>query len=258
MERTYKIMTFNLRVLVPSDPFPWRDRKHWIRETIVEYQPDVIGLQELTPPMLTWLTTEFQTTYEIFPVNRIDSDSEGEFLAILAKKSSFTMGEKGAFMLSETPNDIGSMGWDAHYPRICNWTELHKKETNEPIMTIFNTHLDHIGQLAREKGLALIQNMMKNTKLPTLLTGDFNATPENTALKAVNGMQSCYSTFTEEQMENSLTFHNYKGGTTGQPIDYIFAGTGTRITQTAIIKNSYDQGYPSDHYPVISTIDVTI
>jgi alanine racemase len=55
MASTYTVMSFNLRVIVPSDPFNWEDRKHWIAKTIHTYMPDVIGTQEATIPMLEWL-----------------------------------------------------------------------------------------------------------------------------------------------------------------------------------------------------------
>ncbi len=124
MVKTYTVMSFNLRVIVPSDPFDWEDRKHWIAETIHTHMPDVIGTQEATIPMLEWLKDRFKESYDVYAVNRTDSTEVGEFCAVFVKKSSFTIGSKGSFMLSETPDIIGSMGWDAHCERICSWVEL--------------------------------------------------------------------------------------------------------------------------------------
>ncbi|NLP49836.1 endonuclease/exonuclease/phosphatase family protein [Bacillus sp. RO1] len=258
MKHTYTVMSFNLRVIVPSDPFNWEDRKQWIAETIITYTPDVIGTQEATIPMLEWLTDRFKESYEVYAVNRTVSTEVGEFSAIFVKKSSFTIGPKGSFMLSETPDSIGSMGWDAHCERICSWVELVPKGETAPVLRFFNTHLDHMGKLARKEGLKLILDMIRSKdnahSLPVILTGDFNDVPESEALAEVSWMESCYSCFTEEEKENSHTFHAYEGGIKGSPIDYIFGANGVEFLTASIIRDSFDGGYPSDHYPVLAKV----
>ncbi|UAL48210.1 endonuclease/exonuclease/phosphatase family protein [Sutcliffiella horikoshii] len=260
MKHTYTVMSFNLRVIVPTDPFIWEDRKHWIAETIHTYSPDVIGTQEATIPMLEWLKERFKESYEVYAVNRTVSTEVGEFSAVFVKKSSFTTGSKGSFMLSETPDIIGSKGWDAHCERICSWVELIPKGQTEPVLRFFNTHLDHMGKLARKEGLKLIRDVIRskdNAKsLPVILTGDFNDVPESEALAEVSSMESCYSCFTEEEKEDSLTFHAYEGGIKGSPIDYIFGSNRVEFLTAHILRDSFDGGYPSDHYPVLATVKI--
>ncbi|WP_404448571.1 endonuclease/exonuclease/phosphatase family protein [Sutcliffiella horikoshii] len=258
MVPTYTVMSFNLRVIVPSDPFSWEDRKHWIAETINTYRPDIIGTQEATIPMLDWLKESFKESYEVYAVNRSVSTEVGEFSAVFVKKSSFTIGSKGSFMLSETPDIIGSMGWDAHCERICSWVELIPKEKTEPVLRFFNTHLDHMGKLARKEGLKLIRDVIRSKNneksLPVILTGDFNDVPESEALAEVSSMGSCYSCFTAKEKHNCLTFHAYEGGIKGSPIDYILGSNGVAFLTARIIRDSFDEGYPSDHYPVLATV----
>ncbi|WP_078382171.1 endonuclease/exonuclease/phosphatase family protein [Sutcliffiella halmapala] len=260
MKPIYKVMTFNIRVIVPSDPFVWEDRKHWIAQTIDQYEPDVIGTQEASIPMLRWLEDRFQATYDIYAVNRTTSTEVGEFSAIFVKKSTFTIGEKGSFMLSKTPDLIGSMGWDAHCPRICSWVELTSKDATEPGLRFFNTHLDHMGQVARKEGLKLVVDTIhsKNEEkpLPVMLTGDFNDYPESEPLDVLSSMRSCYDLFSVEEKKNTLTFHNFEGGVTGSPIDYIFSDDRVQFVSTTIIRDSFDGGYPSDHYPILATIEL--
>ncbi|WP_226683190.1 endonuclease/exonuclease/phosphatase family protein [Sutcliffiella horikoshii] len=258
MGPTYTVMSFNLRVIVPSDPFNWDDRKHWIAETINAYTPDVIGTQEATIPMLEWLKDRFKESYEVYAVNRTVSTEVGEFSAVFVKKSRFTIGSKGSFMLSETPDIIGSMGWDAHCERICSWLELIPTGETQPVLRFFNTHLDHMGKLARKEGLKLIRDEIRskdNTKsLPVILTGDFNDVPDSEPLAEVSSMESCYSCFTAEEKERSLTFHAFEGGIKGDPIDYIFGTNGVEFLTVRIIRDSTDGGYPSDHYPVLAKV----
>lgn len=247
-------MTFNIRVIVPSDPFSWEQRKNWIYTTIDTYRPDVIGMQEITPYMLEWIKAAFQETYDIYSVNRVNSIKDGEYIAILSKKTIFTVGKKGAFMLSETPSEKGSIGWDAEYPRVCQWLELSPTHKNTSVMRIYNTHLDHIGKNARQNGLQLIKKEMQRVKLPVVLTGDFNDTPDSGALHKVASMRSCYAGFNQQEKEHSLTFHDYKGGTIGSPIDYILSDNNVNLSSTKIIRDRYKEGYPSDHYPILTTI----
>ncbi|MFE7062744.1 endonuclease/exonuclease/phosphatase family protein [Sutcliffiella sp. NPDC057660] len=260
MSKVYKIMTFNLRVDVQSDPFVWEERKNWIVQTIHTYEPDCIGTQEANIPMLAWLKDMLQESYEVYGVNRTTSTEVGEFSAIFVKRSTFTIGKKDSFMLSETPEVIGSMGWDAHCARICSWVELIPKSEEEPVLRFFNTHLDHMGQVARLEGLKLILDVIKEKDsedpLPVLLTGDFNDAPESEPLKAVASMQSCYAGFTDGELQNSLTFHAFQGGTAGTPIDYIFADMGAELSSTVIIRDRIDGGFPSDHYPVMAYVTV--
>lgn len=260
MASTYTVMSFNLRVIVPSDPFNWENRKHWIVKTIHTYMPDVIGTQEATIPMLEWLKDRLIDTYDVYAVNRTVSTDVGEFSAVFVKKSSFNIGSKGSFMLSETPDIIGSMGWDAHCERICSWVELIPTGETDPVLRFFNTHLDHMGKLARKEGLRLIQNVILNKEneksLPVILTGDFNDVPESEALEEISTMKSCYACYTAEEMENSLTFHAFEGGTEGFPIDNIFCSHGADILSATIIRDRIEGGFPSDHYPVMATIQL--
>lgn len=262
MKQNIKVMTFNLRVAVSSDPFVWEERKHWAAKIIEDHKPDLLGTQEATVPMLEWLKERFHETYDVYGVNRSAQDA-GEFSAIFVKRELFSIIRKNSFMLSETPDVIGSMGWDARCARICSWTELSYKNDTRPVLRFFNTHLDHMGEVARKEGLRLILNQIQEEnrvmRLPVILTGDFNATPESGLFKEMDGfapMTSCFDLFTEEEKKNSKTIHGYKGGMEGSPIDYIFCSEEIDWLSTVIVRDQFGQGYPSDHYPVVSTVNV--
>ena len=262
MSMTMKVMTFNLRVAVPFDPFRWDQRKEWAAQIMERYAPDLIGTQEATVSMLSWLKERFSDTYDIYGVNRTTSGA-GEFSAVFVKKSKFAISRKHSFMLSETPDIIGSKGWDAQCERICSWVELTEKNSTEPILRFFNTHLDHIGKIARKEGLKLIlQKVMEENRsypLPVVITGDFNDVPGSGLLeeaKKMLPMASCYDILSEEEKKQTLTFHGYRGGTTGSPIDYILCDQPNAFLSTTIIRDQFQGGYPSDHYPVISRLQI--
>ncbi|MDF2663564.1 MAG: hypothetical protein K0Q94_6355 [Paenibacillus sp.] len=93
--------------------------------------------------------------------------------------------------------------------------------------------------------------------LPSLVTGDFNAKPDSglfDVLKEHESVASCYDLFTEEEKLHSRTFHDYKGGSEGGPIDYILGCSGIRFVSTSIRRDRIGEGYPSDHYPVLSSV----
>lgn len=258
-----KIMTFNLRTAVSIDPFLWEQRRHWVAKVINKYRPDFIGTQEARDFMLDWLREHLSSNYDIYGVNRTNNPDTGENSAIFVLKSRFRILKKESFMLSDTPEIIGSMGWDAAYPRICSWAEIALKDQEIPFVRFFNTHLDNVGKIARLEGLKLILRVIseknKTRHLSSILTGDFNATPDDGLLDVMKDflpMNSCYDIFLPHEKENALTYHDYKGVIKGKPIDYILCSEEIKIKSTSIIRDTFNGGYPSDHYPVLSEVEV--
>lgn len=218
MSRAFTVMTFNLRTTVSTDPYVWEERKHWVTKIIEDGKPDLIGTQEATVPMLDWLKDQFHGTYDVYGVNRARSEETGEFSAIFVKRDSFSILRNGSFMLSETPDVIGSFGWDAQCERICSWAELAFNGETKSALRFFNAHLDHIGKAARTEGLRLILKNIREQNLdmplPVILTGDFNDTPESGLLAVINEfepMTSCFDLMSEEEKKHSRTFHGYQG-----------------------------------------------
>ncbi|WP_051237228.1 endonuclease/exonuclease/phosphatase family protein [Paenibacillus pinihumi] len=259
-----KIMTFNLRVAVTTDPYVWEQRRDWAVELIREYNPDLIGTQEANTAMMDWLKERLHDEYDCYGVNRSKRSDNSEYCAIFVKRSRFTILRRGSFMLSETPDSIGSFGWDAHCERICSWVELAAAGESEPVLRLLNTHLDHAGQTAREEGLKLIRarlaELNSDRRLPAVLVGDFNDTPESGLLEVLKGdepLLSCYDRFTDEERAHALTFHDYKGGEKGSPIDYILFSPDIECHETIIVRDLVQDGYPSDHYPVQSQLFIS-
>ena len=56
--------------------------------------------------------------------------------------------------MSPTPDKI-SVGWDASMERICTYGLFENIKSKEKIL-VFNTHFDHIGNLARKESASLI------------------------------------------------------------------------------------------------------
>jgi endonuclease/exonuclease/phosphatase family metal-dependent hydrolase len=247
------LMTFNLRVDVPSDLYnAWSFRADKVAEMILKHDPAIIGIQEGLYYMLTDLK-ERLSNYRWIGTGR-EGGNNGEFSAILYKKEIVTVVDEGQFWLSEYPNDPGSKSWGSDFPRVCTWGHFQLKKDPEKEFFVYNTHLDHISQKAREQGVRMIWEVIsthnKNDR-PFFLTGDLNATPENSVITFLNSKQQLVDAYSILNGDVGSTFHNFLGETEGQPIDYIFAAKEVQIHNTIVDRSKMNGSFPSDHYPVI-------
>src|SRR5690606_31094241 len=90
------------------------------------------------------------------------------------------------FWLSSTPAVPGSKGWDAAITRIVTWGQFRDKVTNKEFF-VFNTHFDHVGLEARKQSARLILQKIKDLagSSPVILTGDFNAGPDDEPIQII-------------------------------------------------------------------------
>ncbi|MBP7049625.1 MAG: endonuclease/exonuclease/phosphatase family protein [Phycisphaerae bacterium] len=141
-----------------------------------------------------------------------------------------------------------------------------------PAFYLFNTHLDHKSQPAREYGAILLSRRIVERRHadPVILTGDFNADENNPAIRYLKG-QSELATPDGAMSKNPVplvdsfrvahpteqevgTFHGFKGGAGGGKIDYILVQPNTTVLQTQILRDNKDGRYPSDHFPVLAVL----
>lgn len=253
-------MTYNVRIDVEGDLHEWTKRKKWIAEIIKRYQPDIIGTQEMMPHTFRDLMEYLSEEYDTYG-KPISEGNHTEICMIFVKKERLIIKTKNCFMVSETPEEDGSKGWDGEYKRSCSWIEAADRKTDQSVFRVFNTHLDHMGVQARVEGSKLllkqIEKLNQKKNLPYILTGDFNSTPESQLISPLlktidsNSYQDLLKTCETDQL---ATFNRFTGQKEGSPIDYIFAGGGLQIRHSHIIRDTVEGGYPSDHYPVMSEV----
>lgn len=257
--QTLKVMTYNIRLDVASDgENDWNHRKDYFTSQIQFYEPDIFGVQEAKPNQVIDIATSL-LQYDNVGIGR-EGIGKGESSNIFYKKERFRVKESNTFWLSETPNEI-SKGWDAAFNRVCTYA-LFKDLKTKKTFWIFNTHLDHIGKDARTKGIQLILSKIKelNTKkYPVIFMGDFNSEPNEDriiALKKV--MDDSREVSQEKPFGPSGTFNNFihKEPVT-KLIDYIFISKNSilKVKKYAILSDSRDLRYPSDHLPVYVEIN---
>lgn len=184
-----KMVTYNIRQDTRSD----RGTRDWSKRApgVVAYLQQggfsIIGLQEAHHHQVEFIEKGLDEFARV-GVGRSDGKTRGEYSPILfdSKKWRADPADQGTFWLSPTPEVPGSTGWGNKVTRICTWVRLINRE--DEAIYIFNTHWDHESQSAREKAATLIleriKKRQKNTE-PVVLMGDFNATTENPAIKAL-------------------------------------------------------------------------
>lgn len=256
--QTLKVMTYNIRLDVASDAEnDWTHRKDFFTSQIQFYEPDVFGVQEAKPNQVLDIAAALQQ-YNYVGIGR-DGIGMGESSNIFYAKEKFKVLESNTFWLSATPDTI-SMGWDAACNRVCSYALLKNKQSNK-LIWVFNTHLDHIGEQARTKGLEFILSRIEklnHKKYPVLLMGDFNSEPNNERIIALKKiMNDSKEISLEKPFGPSGTFNNFKyNEPVTKLIDYIFVSKSREIAvkKYAVLSDAKDLRYPSDHFPVFVEI----
>jgi endonuclease/exonuclease/phosphatase family metal-dependent hydrolase len=252
-------MTYNIRYANVNDgDNQWEKRKEYLSDQIRFYAPDVIGIQEGLELQVNFLNARL-SDYKFFGVGRNDGKNKGEYCAIFYKRNKFDVLKQDTFWLSEHPEQI-SVGWDAAMERICTYGLFLNKKTGKKFW-VFNTHFDHIGMVAREKSAVLIAQKIREINkgnFPVILMGDFNLNDQSKAITYLSGE------FNDSRMVSMSRpfgpFGTFTGFAFQEPvkdrIDYIFCSKeDTMVKKYAVLTDSRDQKYPSDHFPVFIQVE---
>ncbi|MBP9989704.1 MAG: endonuclease/exonuclease/phosphatase family protein [Ruminococcus sp.] len=250
-----KVMSFNVLC--------WGDEAHDIeirKEKVVaiikKYHPDTFGLQEAH---IEWMNCvrEGLPEYDFVGVGREDGKEAGEFSPVFFLRDKYEVIDKGNFWLSETPEKPGK-GWDAACVRICSYAVLKDKESGKTF-THFNTHLDHVGEIAQIEGAKIIaERGMSYPEYPAFFTGDFNVLPESEPYNTVinSGYKDARNIAADSDDGYTFNAFDLKKDDCAyhKIIDYIFVKD-CKVNSFKVITDKVDGQFASDHYPVIADID---
>jgi endonuclease/exonuclease/phosphatase family metal-dependent hydrolase len=256
--QSLKLMTYNIRLDIESDgENDWTHRKDFFLSQIQFYNPDIFGVQEAKPNQVTDISNSL-TAYNSVGIGR-EGVGKGEASTIYFKKEQFDVLQESTFWLSQTPDTI-SMGWDAACHRVCTYALFKEKKTKKQFW-VFNTHLDHMGEEARTKGIELILSKIKalNSKnFPVIFMGDFNTEPtEQRILNLKKEMLDSREVSQQKPFGPIGTFNGFKHNEpVTKRIDYIFISKegSFKVLKYATLSDSIDLKYPSDHFPVFVEI----
>jgi len=249
-----KLMSYNIRYdITTSNASPWTERHTAIASQINRFDADIVGMQEVLEHQREQLLSDLPGFTSI-GVGRDDGQKAGEYAPIFYKAERFRLLNSGTFWLSPTP-DVPSKGWDAALNRICTFAQFFDLESKESFW-VFNTHFDHVGEVARMKSSVLIlqkmQEVTNGTRQAVILCGDLNLNDDHPTI-----------TFLQSQMKDALlcskqvksdmnkTFNNFDlAMEASKRIDYIFTNKKVTVLTFETIVERFGVSYPSDHFPI--------
>jgi endonuclease/exonuclease/phosphatase family metal-dependent hydrolase len=260
-----RVMTFNLRYDTPSDGAnAWPHRRDWVAALIRFHAPDAIGVQEALAQMLTDLDARLPGFARV-GVGRADGRADGEFSAILYRTDRLELLGSGTFWLSPTPEVAGSKGWDTAIERIATWARFRDRRTGCRHLHL-NTHFDHVGEQARQESARLIRRRAAALAggLPVVVTGDLNADPasvpyriltRDTIADATPPLRDAMVVSRDGHYGPTSTWTEFRAIEPGRRIDYVLVSPQVRVLKHAILPDSWDNRFPSDHLPVLAAVE---
>lgn len=268
-EEQLHLVTFNIRYDNPQDGINrWENRIPIIEGYFETDTPDIIGMQEVVYNQLIDLQ-KILAGYNYVGKGRNDGDTAGEYTPIFWKEERFDLVDHSQFWLSDTPEVIGSRGWDAALPRIVTWAALEDKHTGRTVYT-FNTHFDHRGIEARRNSIDLISDKISEIarNAPILVMGDFNIRREHPAfgdtlyhhlLDTFRERHSLHNSeyIAGEVVSSGATGNGFSNDWQQRPpyaIDYIFANDQFDIHIYRVDHITERDVFISDHWPVTAIV----
>jgi endonuclease/exonuclease/phosphatase family metal-dependent hydrolase len=255
------VMTFNIRYDNPADmEYSWVNRKEMVFTVLEKYKPEIIGFQEALKGQVGQIN-EFLKGYKCTGVGRDDGKEKGEYSVIFYDSSRFVQKGGSTFWLSETPDIPGSISWNSACTRIVTWARLFDKKAGRYLF-VFNTHFDHISEIARFESAKLLLTKIKQiaAQETVILTGDFNSSDTSSAYSVLTNPHSEFPMDDTRKLagKNSLgppySFIGFPFNPGNEIIDFIFISRnrGLKVTRNSIIDFHRDYKYPSDHLPVMA------
>ncbi|MBD3236584.1 MAG: endonuclease [Candidatus Eisenbacteria bacterium] len=275
-----RVMSFNIRYGSAADgENAWPQRREMVVETILRFDPDLLGLQECLAEQADDLQAAL-SGYAFFGAGRDDGQRAGEMCAILYRRARFEELAGGHFWLSETPSRPGSRGWDAACPRMVSWVRLAERgRAAGGALCFLNTHFDHRGSRARREAALLLRERLGDLcgSCAVIVTGDFNApadagesAPYRILLGEVGSraeraprdaraprvLRPLIDTYRalHPLAPGEGTYHGFRGERFGARIDWILATPDLHPLEAAIVSRGQAGRYPSDHFPVTAVL----
>jgi len=254
---TTTVISYNIRYDNQWDKEnSWDTRKESIVGIFEKYSPSFIGTQEGLAHQIHYMDSAL-TEYDYIGVGREDGEKKGEFCAIYYISDTYNVIESSTFWLSDNPENV-SIGWDAALERICTYGLFEHKQSKNRIW-VFNTHFDHMGEIARKKSSELILariNDLNNFSGPIILMGDFNSLPNSGPVHTI--LKEFKDAFNISINKPKGPKGTYNGFNEDQPIekriDYIYVKNIDVRNHEHIDDRLDNSNHISDHLPVMVDI----
>ncbi len=173
-----RVISFNLRYDNYNDgENAWNKRKEELLQCLKQEQCDLYCFQEALVTQVNFLQDSLGSDFAYYGIGRDDGKTGGEYSPIFYNMHRYKLMNAGTYWLSPR-RDTVSRGWDAACNRIVTVVYLYDRKTDK-FLTVFNTHFDHIGIIARKHSAEIILDLLDQKpwieSSQTILCGDFNA-----------------------------------------------------------------------------------
>lgn len=250
---TVTVMSCNVRCLSPLDlgKKSWFYRADLIMRNIEETAPEIIGFQEVTKSQYKYLQDTLPGYDSVITYR--DESLMPEGCPVFYRSDGYELVDKGSFWLSETPDSM-SRDWGAANYRICSYVILREASSGKEF-AVFNTHLDHVSDEARVNGIQVVLDKLAEFGgMPAILMGDLNAAEDSLTYSMAS------ESFLDVKYEAADTMQSATYQAWGEKlddpcIDYILISqSGFTVEKYAVVDNTYNGIYPSDHFPIYATL----
>ena len=258
------VMTFNIRLNVSSDSLnAWPYRKDIVASQVLFHQIHVLGVQEALNDQMVDLQQRLPG-FKSTGVGRDDGRTKGEFSAIFYDTVRLSLVKGETFWLSLTPSLPGSKSWDAAITRVVSWGYFTDRVSGKSFF-VFNTHFDHLGQIARHESAKLLKRRVAEIAKdePVIIMGDFNARPADPPIRELIAEEDPLRFRDTKTL--SVTGHYGPDGTfngfrsmevNDQPIDFIFIKGNWKVLRHATISQTWKGRFASDHFAVFAELQL--
>ncbi|KAF5553788.1 hypothetical protein FMEXI_2222 [Fusarium mexicanum] len=253
-----RLITYNIR-LAPNKP-QWGEERWPVRRPRLTAQinyetsgrpESIVCMQEALYPQIQDIQQDLGSEWDYYGIGRRGGQSD-EFSPIFYRPSVWNIDDKKTYWLSDTPEKVGSRGWDAAFPRIVTVVRFQHAATGNR-MVYMCTHFDHKGKKARANSAKLITDIAETWSthdgetIPVFIGGDLNSSPSGAAYKHLAKTMNDVKSLVPQMPWDDMY------------LDHIFVHdpTGIEFKAFAVVNSRYEDGvFISDHRPVV--VDVRL
>jgi len=268
------VMTFNVLYHGAQNAAgDWPTRRHLVEAVLDQWHPSIVGFQEATELQLDQLADD-HPDYAVVPgpvsgtthlpawIRRGERVQDvGEWCPLFYRRDQLQVADMGAFWLSHTADEPGTILPGTWLPRVVNWARFEATDGGSPI-TIFNTHVDFLPWAARRSGQILWEQLQERWDgSPQVVMGDFNAAPGSAIHRCL--LRDCshrpdaplFRDAWEAAAHREGPVHTFHAGRGRRRwpgrIDHVLFRPLLHVERCITITHGLDGRFPSDHYPVM-------
>jgi endonuclease/exonuclease/phosphatase family metal-dependent hydrolase len=280
--RRLRVMTANIRLSEPGDGInAWPNRRELCVKTMLKYNPDLIGCQEVTPAQGAYLVKELAPWYTQYPragVGKIEGDNGshasqllGEVTASFASLNTLfyrtdrfdQLDGTAGLVLPDQPQMIAS-------ENTFFTLAVLKQKANGKLLIVVDTHIRHQPAFATKCALKLREIVANDLKkypgAGVILMGDINHDRTEATYRALAGVDAAadglgvltdsFDYSKKRPGESWGNWHAFSGiSHSAWPSDLIFTSGGWSAVQTTIVRDAGEKGlWPSDHFFVFADL----